>query len=60
MSGKQQFWGVVVLSDDEFAEFEKAVFVEKPEPTESIKRGAELIRRLYGSSPLTSNKRGAD
>jgi hypothetical protein len=48
MTDKQQFCGILVLDDEEFSEFEKTVMVERPEPTESIKRGAELIKRLYG------------
>jgi hypothetical protein len=42
-----QPWGPVFLSEDEF-EAIKRTMLEPRGPTESIKRGAELLRRLYG------------
>jgi hypothetical protein len=40
-------WGPVYLTEEEWAELEIQQTIPV-EPTESIKRAAELIRRLYG------------
>jgi hypothetical protein len=47
-TGRQ--WGVVVLSPEAFDAAEKAL-KESGQPTEANKRGAAMLRRLYGGRP---------
>ena len=46
-SRTQSDWGAVYLDPKEFAEFEKCIQTPQ-KPTQSILKGAELLRKLYG------------
>jgi hypothetical protein len=46
---EEQPWGPPTISEEDFTALERAQN-EPQEPTEAIKRGAELLRRLYGPS----------